>query len=67
MSVFSTKVNGQKVAVNAANVSYVIQSTNGKTANIVYVDGSYHETDVGYDSTRKNLKKALGSADDSFE
>lgn len=60
MSVFTTKVDGCKVAVVATNVAYVID-TAGK-ANIVLTNGLTLVTDVGYDSVRKNVAKALGKA-----
>jgi hypothetical protein len=60
MSVFSTKVDGCKVTVVAANVAYVID-TNGK-ANIILNNGLTLPTDVGYDSVRRNVAKALSGA-----
>lgn len=58
MSVFTTKANGRKFAVVAANVVSVQCSDDGK-ADIAFVDGSLMRTEVGYDSVRKNLVKAL--------
>lgn len=60
MSVFTTKVDGCKVTVVAANVAYVID-TNGK-ANIILNNGLTLPTDVGYDSVRRNVAKALSGA-----
>lgn len=67
MSVFTTKVNGAKVTVVAANVAYVTD-IDGK-AEITFSSGKRLETDVGYDSVRKNVAKALSPsiADDSAE
>jgi hypothetical protein len=61
MSVFTTKANGRKITVVAANVAYVADE-DGK-ATIVFVDGSDLLTDVGYDSVRRNVAKALAPAD----
>lgn len=60
MSVFTTKVDGCKVTVVAANIAYVID-TNGK-ANIILNNGLTLPTDVGYDSVRRNVAKALSGA-----
>ena len=60
MSVFTTKVGGCKVTVVAANVAYIID-TNGK-ANIILNNGLTLPTDVGYDSVRRNVAKALSGA-----
>lgn len=67
MSVFTTKVNGRKVTVVAANVSFVTD-VNGK-GEITFSNGSALLTEVGYDSVRKNVAKALSHsvADDSAE
>lgn len=62
MSVFSVKANGRKFSVVAANVISVQNSDEGK-ADITFVDGSLLRTEVGYDSVRKNLVKALGKAE----
>ena len=61
MSVFSIKAQGRKFSVVAANVLSVQNSDEGK-ANITFVDGSFLRTEVGYDSVRKNLVKALDKA-----
>lgn len=61
MSVFTTKANGLKYTVVAANVLSVQCSEEGK-ANITFVDGSFLRTDVGYDSVRSNVAKALGKS-----
>lgn len=61
MSVFSVKAQGRKFSVVAANVLSVQNSDEGK-ADIAFVDGSFLRTEVGYDSVRKNLVKALGKA-----
>lgn len=68
MSVFTTKVNGAKVTVVAANVAFVAELENGK-ARIVYDTGFSIDTEVGYDSVRKNVAKALSPsvAEDSAE
>ena len=58
MSVFTTKANGCKFTVVATNVVSVQCSDDGK-ADIVFVDGSLLRTDVGYDSVRRNVAKAL--------
>ena len=58
MSVFSTKANGRKFTVVAANVVSVQCSDDGK-ADITFVDGSLLRTDVGYDSVRRNVSQAL--------
>jgi hypothetical protein len=58
MSVFTTKVDGQKVTVVAANVMYVVD-VGGKGA-ITFVSGQTLQTDVGYDSVRRNVAKATG-------
>lgn len=60
MSVFSTKVKGRKVSVVAANVEFVAD-VNGK-GEINFVSGKPMLTEVGYDSVRKNVAKALGKA-----
>lgn len=59
MSVFTTKVDGRKFTVVAANVITVQCNADGK-ADIYFVDGSFVRTDVGYDSVRKNVAKSLG-------
>lgn len=64
MSVFTTKVDGKRVTVVAANVSFVVEADNGK-AIIQYVDGCCHVTEVGYDSVRKNVAKALGKTQEA--
>lgn len=58
MSVFTTKANGRKFTVVAANVISVQCSDNGK-ADITFVDGSMLRTDVGYDSVRRNVAISL--------
>lgn len=57
MSVFTTKVNGRKVTVVAANVSFVTD-VNGK-GEITFSNGSALLTEVGYDSVRKNVARSL--------
>ncbi|AWY03410.1 hypothetical protein PP764_gp44 [Escherichia phage phi G17] len=61
MSVFTTKANGRKFTVVAANVVTVQCSDDGK-ADIAFVDGSLLRTEVGYDSVRRNVAKALSGA-----
>lgn len=63
MSVFTTKANGLKYTVVAANVLSVQCSEEGK-ANITFVDGSFLRTDVGYDPVRRNVIKALSPTSD---
>lgn len=58
MSVFTTKVNGRKVSVVAANVAYVAEREDGN-ARIVFPSGFTLETEVGYDSVRRNVAKNL--------
>ena len=60
MSVFTTKVDGHKVTVVAANVSLVVDA-NGK-AEIHLINGTHLLSDVGYDSVRRNVAKALSGA-----
>lgn len=60
MSVFTTKVNGQKVTVVAANVAFV--TDNGGQACITFNNGDALQTEVGYDSVRRNVAKALSGA-----
>lgn len=63
MSVFTTKGRaGNKVTVVAANVTHVEQDTESNRAIIHFVDGSVLVTDVGYDSVRRNVAKALSPA-----
>lgn len=63
MSVFTTKGRaGNKVTVVAANVSYVENTEEGK-AIVHFNSGEVLVTDVGYDSVRKNVAKALGKAE----
>ena len=57
MSVFTTKVNGQKVTVVAQNVAFVADVSGN--AEIHFTNGAILGTDVGYDSVRKNVAKAL--------
>lgn len=59
MSVFTTKVDGQKVTVVAQNVAFVIIDKQGN-GEIHFTNGVILSTDVGYDSVRKNVAKALG-------
>ena len=58
MSVFTTKIDGQKNTVIAANVERVSDSQ-GK-AEIHFISGKSVLTEVGYDSVRRNVAKALG-------
>ncbi len=60
MSVFTTKASGVKVTVVAANVMYV-RDVDGK-GEINFVNGNTMQTDVGYDSVRRNVDKALSGA-----
>lgn len=60
MSVFTTKVSDQKVTVVAANVAYV--GDNAGKAVIHFVNGDSLQTDVGYDSVRRNVANALASS-----
>ena len=60
MSIFTTKVSDQKVTVVAANVAYV--GDNAGKAVIHFVNGDALQTDVGYDSVRRNVAKALSGA-----
>lgn len=60
MSVFTTKVKGRKVTVVAANVAYV-SDVFGK-GEITFVSGEVVQTEVGYDSVRRNVAKALTPA-----
>lgn len=60
MSVFTTKVSDQKVTVVAANVAYV--GDNAGKAVIHFVNGETLPTDVGYDSVRRNVAKALSGS-----
>lgn len=63
MPAFTTKSRiGKKVTVVAANVAFVENEENGK-ATIHFVGGTILPTDVGYDSVRKNVAKALGKAE----
>lgn len=61
MSVFTTKVNGRKVTVVASNVAYVANK-NGKGEIVFTGNVGVMLTDVGYDSVRKNVAKALSGA-----
>lgn len=65
MSVFTTKANGQKVTVIAANVAFV--TDNGGQACITFNNGDVLQTEVGYDSVRKNVAKALSGAKPKVE
>lgn len=58
MSVFTTKVDGQKVTVVAQNVAFVADV--GGKAEIHFNSGACLCADVSYDSVRKNVAKALG-------
>ena len=60
MSVFTTKVDGQKVTVVAQNVTFVADVA-GK-AEIHLTSGAALCTDVNYDSVRKNVAKALNKS-----
>lgn len=60
MSVFTTKANGQKVTVVAANVAFI--TDNGGQALITFNSGDVLQTEVGYDSVRRNVAKALSGA-----
>jgi len=59
MSVFSTKVNGRKISVVAENVEFVVD-VEGK-GEINFVSGTSLLTEVGYDSVRRNVAKALAN------
>lgn len=66
MSVFTTKVNGQKVTVVAQNIAFVVDV--GGNAEIHFTNSTMLSTDVGYDSVRKNVAKSLGKpAEDKAE
>ena len=65
MSVFTTKVAGVKVTVVAANVAFV-RDIEGK-GELNFVSGLQQQTDVGYDSVRKNVAKALSGAEAEAE
>lgn len=59
MSVFTTKNRtGAKVTVVAANVAFVENTESGQ-ATIHFVSGTALPTDVGYDSVRRNVARAL--------
>lgn len=58
MAVFSTKVKGKKVTVVAANVM-LVRDIEGK-GELHFVSGLSVQTDVGYNSVRSNVAKALG-------
>ena len=59
MSVFTTKSRiGKKVTVVASNVAFVENEENGK-ATVHFVGGTVLPTDVGYDSVRRNVARAL--------
>lgn len=60
MSVFTTKVNGRKVSVVAANVEYVADV--GGKGEINFVSGKVLLTEVGYDSVRKNVAKGQAAS-----
>lgn len=61
MSVFTTKTqSGLKTTVVAANVAFVT-CDEGK-ATIHFAGGAVLPTDVGYDSVRRNVAKALGKS-----
>lgn len=61
MSVFTTKVDGHKVTIVSSNVEFV-EDVAGK-GKIHFVSGKSLETDVGYDSVRKNVAKATSGAE----
>ena len=63
MSVFTTKVQGRKVTVVAANVAFVVDA-DGK-GEIHLTNGAILNTDVGYDSVRKNVAKGLAAVADA--
>lgn len=65
MSVFTTKVGGVKVAVVAANVAFV-RDIEGK-GELNFVSGLQLQTEVGYDSVRSNVAKALSRAEAEAE
>lgn len=65
MSVFTTKANGQKVTVVATNVAFV--TDNGGQALITFNSGDVLQTEVGYDSVRRNVAKALSGAEAEAE
>ncbi|ABK54396.1 gp27 [Escherichia phage N4] len=66
MSIFTTKVNGQKVTVVARNVAYVTENSEGRGV-ITFTNGDSIDTQVGYDSIRRNVAKALDGAKDAAE
>lgn len=57
MSVFTTKVSNQKVTVVAANVAYV--TDNAGKAKIIFTNGDSLQTDVGYDTVRRNVATCM--------
>lgn len=61
MSVFTTKVDGRKVTVVAQNVAFVVNNDSGN-ADIHFTNGGLLRTEVGYDSVRKNVAKALSKS-----
>lgn len=65
MSVFTTKVDGVKIAVVAANVAFV-RDIEGK-GELNFVSGLQLQTEVGYDSVRRNVAKALSGAEEKAE
>lgn len=65
MSVFTTKVSGQKITVVAANVAFV-RDIDGK-GELNFVSGLQVQTEVGYDSVRRNVAKALSGAEADAE
>lgn len=65
MSVFTTKVGGVKVTVVAANVAFV-RDIEGK-GELNFVSGLQLQTEVGYDSVRRNVAKALGKSAEAEE
>lgn len=65
MSVFTTKVKGTKVTVVASNVMFV-RDIDGK-GELNFVSGLQVQTDVGYDSVRRNVAKATSGAEAEAE
>lgn len=61
MSVFTTKVDGRKVTVVAQNIAFVANGDSGN-AEIRFTNGDILCTEVGYDSVRKNVAKALSKS-----
>lgn len=65
MPTFTTKTHkGTKISVVAANVNFTENGEDGK-AILHFAGGAVVPTDVGYDSVRKNVAKALGKTQEA--